>query len=84
MDFNVVEVPNHSPYKTLDPVISALTKNIGKAIEVELGERDPNAYRKVIRSGLTSRGILATHKYHSQVDNERKTIIMWLEPKEAA
>lgn len=82
MEFNVVSIPREDTGKIWSPVIKSLTDNIGKAIEISVGEKDPNDVRKNVRSGLIARGLLATYRFNSKSDKERKTLTMWLTPKQ--
>lgn len=80
MEFNLVSVPETAANGVYNKIIDAMTKNIGKAIEIPLEDRDPNAFRKTLRSSISAKGLLKDYKYRTQVDTERKTIIVWFEP----
>jgi hypothetical protein len=84
MEFEVVDIPDVPPLSTggsSAPVIEAMLSHVGKAILVPVDDRDPNAFRKTIRSALLNRGILDEYNYRTRVEPEKKTMTVWLERK---
>ena len=84
MSFEVVDIPDVPPVSqggTSSPIVEALLSNVGKAIAIPTEDRDPNAYRKTVRSALLNRGILDEYHYRTRVDPEKHLLIAWLEKK---
>lgn len=85
MDFKIVEIPTAQILPgAADPLLEALKANPGKAIEIPLGEKDPNTQRKTIRARLSNRGVLKTHFFRTRFSMESKSLIVWLEEKKPA
>lgn len=79
MSFKVVDIPEVDSANT--QLINALKDNMGKAIEIPLGGKDSNAYRKIIRAGLQSRRLLSTYSFHSRVSTDGLSLIIWIKAK---
>lgn len=81
MDFKIVDIPNDANGGTggnYGSLFEALKTNIGKAIEVPLGDKESNPFRKTLRAGFVSRGLDLKFKFNTKAYEDRKILVVWL------
>jgi hypothetical protein len=81
MDFKVVDVPTGGAQPT-SPLVDALLANVGKALSISCGEREPNNVRKTLRMSLNNRGLLKTYHFKTRIELGTNALVAWLEKKE--
>lgn len=95
MEFTIVDIPVGPAVSTsANPIVEALLKNIGKAISIPCGDKDPNTVRKNLRQSLSNRKLLKKYIYRTRSFYTPKegdsdalgtsTLIAWLEEKQKA
>lgn len=87
MEFKIVEVPE-TPRTDTSQLVDALITNVGKAIEVAIPGKDPNTFRKNLRSALSARNtllkfVLGTKSSTMQIEGGStvQSMLVWLTPK---
>lgn len=81
MNFKVVDIPQDLSTGASAPVIEALKENVGRALEVDIADKNANTVRKNLRSGLVARKILLAHNFHTKISTDGKTLTVWLSAK---
>lgn len=66
MEFKVVPIPEKASTDSVTGKIrKSLLDNIGQAVEIYLGERDANSYRKILRASLNANKSLEKYNFRT-------------------